>query len=272
MHNYYQIPARDLGQGAKIDLRLMPDSEAVFRYLATEMLAVIREAEAAGREVGLILPVGPVGQYAHFVRLVQEQGQSLRHVWFFNMDEYLQDPETWIDSEHRLSFRAFMDRALYSQLPSELLMPESQRLFPDPRCPERLGDCLERLGGAELCVGGIGINGHLAFNEAEPEATVEDFSGRRTRVLEIAPETRTANAIGDLGGALEEMPRWAVTIGMREILASRRILLGVFRPWHRAVLRRAAYGVCTAAFPVSLLQGHPNACICVNDVAAELPY
>ena len=78
--------------------------------------------------------------------------------------------------------------------------------------------------------------------------------------------------MGDLGGALEDMPHRCVTIGMREILGARKVRLGVFRDWHRGVVRRAAYGEPTAAFPATLLQNHPDAKIYVNDVARQQAY
>ena len=120
--------------------------------------------------------------------------------------------------------------------------------------------------------GGIGITGHLAFNEPDPELSAEEFAALDTRVLSIHPETRATNCIGDLGGALEDMPHRCVTIGMKEILGARKVRLGVFRDWHRAVVRRAAYGEVTAAFPATLLQNHPDAKIFVNSVAAGQAY
>ena len=76
----------------------------------------------------------------------------------------------------------------------------------------------------------------------------------------------------DLGGALEDMPRLCVTIGMKEILSARKIRLAVFRDWHRAVCRRAAYGEVTAAFPATLAQRHPDAVLYVNANAAQAAY
>ncbi|MCD7749593.1 MAG: glucosamine-6-phosphate isomerase, partial [Oscillospiraceae bacterium] len=151
-------------------------------------------------------------------------------------------------------------------------MPPEQRIFPDPTPPGRLTALLEELGGADLCVGGIGITGHLAFNEPQPELTAEDFAALTTRVLDIAPETRATNAVGDLGGALEAMPRRAVTIGMKEILSAKKLRLAVFRDWHRAVCRRAAYGDVTSAFPATLAQTHPDAVLYVNATAAQMPF
>ena len=269
MKKYYSYTAQELMENAKLPVRCMASSEEVFRALADEMISLIEKNNAEGKRTVVICPVGPVGHYPYFVEQVNEKRISLKNCWFFNMDEYLEDENTWVEAEHMLSFRGFMAKNVYSRIDPELVMPENQRIFPDPKAPQALTELLESMGGADLCIGGIGINGHLAFNEAQSELSVEEFAALTTRVLKISPETRTANAIGDLGGAIEDMPVYAVTIGINEILSSKRIRLGVFRPWHRAVVRRAACGQVSADFPVSLTQLHTDAAILVNDVAAE---
>ena len=131
---------------------------------------------------------------------------------------------------------------------------------------------MAQLGGVDVSFGGIGINGHLAFNEPQDELSPEAFASLHTRVLDISRETRTANAIGDLNGAIDAMPRKCVTLGMAEILSARKIRLGVFRDWHRAVVRQAAYGDVSAHFPVSLCQRHPDAMILLNANSAKQPF
>ena len=91
-------------------------------------------------------------------------------------------------------------------------------------------------------------------------------------MLSISRETVTANAIGDLNGAIDAMPKKAVTIGIKEILSARKVRLGVFRDWHRSVIRRAVFGERTGAFPVTLAQDHPDAMIYVNANAAKRPF
>lgn len=270
--SYYHISEADLGEGAKLPLRKMASSEAVFRALADMMADCIAEHNARGEKTVFICPVGPVGQYPFFVERVNREKISLKKVWFFNMDEYLEDDGSYIDAAEALSFRGFMDRNVYSRIDPELVMPPEQRVFPDPADPGRVDRLIEELGGVDIAFGGIGITGHLAFNEPQPELSCEAFAALPTRVLEIAPETRATNSVGDLSGALECMPRRCVTIGMKQILGARQLRLGVFRDWHRAVVRRSAYGEQTAAFPVTLAQGHPDALILVNDVAAKQPY
>ena len=272
MIDYYQIPPQELGDGAKIPLKVMESSEAVFSALALEMVHEIETNQAKGRHTVMIIPVGPVGHYPFFVQLVNARRLSLKDCAVINMDEYLTDDGEYIDKNSRFSFRGFMEREVYGKIDPELLMSAEQRVFPDPHQPEAIRELIDSLGGVDLTIGGIGINGHVAFNEADASMTPEAFAAQHTRVLDISPETRTAGAIGDLGGAIEAFPKKCITVGFAEIFASRKIRLGVFRDWHRAVVRRAAYGAVSAAFPVTVLQDHPDAAIYVNDVAARQPY
>ena len=129
---------------------------------------------------------------------------------------------------------------------------------------------IEELGGVDIAFGGIGINGHVAFNEADPSMSKEEFLAQKTRVLAISPETRAANAIGDFGGALEDMPKYCVTVGIYEIAHAEKIRLGCFRNWHRAVVRRAGYGDATADFPVTLLQDHKDITLTFTEYVGRL--
>lgn len=63
-----------------------------------------------------------------------------------------------------------------------------------------------------------------------------------------------------------------MTIGIKQILSAKKVRLGVFREWHRSVVRQAAYGEVTAHFPVTLLQNHKDAIIYTNAIAAGQPF
>lgn len=78
--------------------------------------------------------------------MVNEQNISLKNVWFINMDEYLDDEKQWISKDHPLSFRGFMQRTVYDKVRLELVMPEDQRVFPDPNHPEYISELIEKLG------------------------------------------------------------------------------------------------------------------------------
>ena len=270
-HEYYQYNAEEiLSKGPKFPLIIMKDNAEVFKSMADEMADTIVEHNAKGEKTVFICPVGPVGQYPYFVDRVNSEKISLKNVWFINMDEYLDDEKQWISKDHPLSFRGFMQRTVYDKVRLELVMPEDQRVFPDPNHPEYISELIEKLGGVDICFGGIGINGHVAFNEADPSLTNEEFLAQKTRVLKITKETRTANAIGDFNGALEDMPHYCITIGINEISHARKIRLGCFRNWHRAVVRRAAYGEATSDFPVSLLTSHPDINLKITEFVAAL--
>lgn len=268
-YDYYKISEEELGKGAKIPIIKTKNSNDAFYALAKEMFDTIQDHNAKGEKTVFICPVGPVGHYPIFVDMVNEHKLSLKNVWFFNMDEYLDDSGHWIADSHALSFRGFMERNVYSKILEELVMPPEQRIFPDPSDCTRMDMLLDELGGADICFGGIGINGHVAFNEPNPSLSPEEFANLGTRILQVSPETLVTNAIGELGGAIEAMPKTCITIGMKQILGAKKVRLAVFRDWHRAVCRRAVYGEISSDFPVTLLQKHKDACIIVNDVAAQ---
>lgn len=269
-HEYYGYDKERLLESPKMRLYCLEDNEAVFRQMAGQMVQEIEKNKEIGKRTVFICPVGPVGQYPYFVDMVNEKGISLKDVWFINMDEYLDDGKKWVSTDHPLSFRGFMQRQVYGKIRPELVMPPEQRIFPDPENTGRIPKLIEELGGVDIAFGGIGINGHVAFNEADGSMTAEGFLALKTRVLAISPETRAANAIGDFAGALEDMPKYCVTVGMWEIAHARNIRLGCFRNWHRAVVRRAGYGDATADFPVTLLRDHEDITLTFTEYVGRL--
>jgi glucosamine-6-phosphate deaminase len=188
------------------------------------------------------------------------------------MDEYLADGE-WVPIDHPLSFRGYMDRAFYDLIEPQLAPLPQNRIFPDPRDPSALQRAIDARGGVDACYGGIGINGHIAFNEPpEPDepADTNEFAARPTRVLSLTRETITINS-NTVGGELSIIPRRAVTVGMKEILAAGRLRFYCNRLWQSAVIRRVLHGPVTAACPASLLRTHPDASITIADYVARPP-
>lgn len=269
-NGYYQYSKEELIKNPKIPLVVMKDNKEVFQSMAGEMVTEIEQKNQQNEKTVFICPVGPIGQYDYFIEMVNRKNISLKNVWFINMDEYLDDNKQWINKENKLSFRGFMDQEVYSKIKSELLMLEEQRVFPDPNNIEYIPELIEKLGGVDIVFGGIGINGHVAFNEPQGDLRGKDFLKLKTRVLNISPETRAVNSIGDLNGAIDLMPKYCVTVGIYEISNARKIRLGCFRNWHRAVVRCAVYGEKSAQFPVTLLQGHPDINIKITELVASL--
>jgi glucosamine-6-phosphate deaminase len=128
-------------------------------------------------------------------------------------------------------------------------------------------------GGVDTCFGGIGINGHIAFNEPpEPGESISDdaFAALPTRTLSLSRETRTINA-NTVGGSLEVIPRRCVTVGMREILTARELRLYCNRPWQSAVIRRVLFGPISPDSPASFLRRHPRASLTITAQVAARP-
>jgi glucosamine-6-phosphate deaminase len=267
--DYLRIPADGLGRGQPVRVRMLGDSDSIARDMAKAMLEVLR----AKRQATLIVPVGPVDQFSILAEMINAVRLSLRNVVIINMDEYLTDDDAWLPSDHPLSFRGFMDRKFYDLLDPSLAPPVEHRVFPDPRNPGAIADLIARRGGVDACFGGVGINGHIAFNEPpEPGATmtVESFAALPTRVLDLARETRTINAV-TVGGDIAAIPRRCVTVGMREILGARALRFYCNRPWQAGVVRRLLHGPVTAACPASLLRMHADAELAVAEHVAAAP-
>jgi glucosamine-6-phosphate deaminase len=166
-----------------------------------------------------------------------------------------------------------MARRFYDLLDSELRPLPENRIFPDPANLDALPRRIESVGGIDVCFGGIGINGHIAFNEPpEPSERISanEFRCLPTRVLPLSRETLTINSV-TVGGDIWTIPPMAVTIGMREILASREIRIYCNRPWQSGIVRRILHGPVTPAVPASFLQEHPNVTFTIADFVADSP-
>ena len=133
---------------------------------------------------------------------------------------------------------------------------------------------IARLGGTDVAFGGVGITGHLAFNDPpEPGEPLDAdaFAGLPTRVVRLSRETLTINSVTAARGNIDRIPKLAVTVGMKEILEARKIRVFMNRPWQCAVVRKLLHGPVTAACPASLLQRHPDVRVTITREAAELP-
>jgi glucosamine-6-phosphate deaminase len=192
-----------------------------------------------------------------------------------NMDEYLDATGTrFIPLDDPLSFRGHMQRHLWDRLDPALAPPENQRHFPDPLRPDATSALIARLGGVDVTFGGVGITGHLAFNDPpEPGEAIDTdaFADLPTRVVRLSRETLAINAVNAARGNIDRIPKLAVTVGMREILAARKVRLYMNRPWQCAIVRKLLHGPVTAAVPASLLQRHPDAHVTVTEDVTQLP-
>lgn len=257
------VPGDRLGEGSSIGLTVLPDNDALIRRFAEDLLDQYRRALDEGRERAVfIVPVGPVGQFDLLAERCNAERQSLERLVLINMDEYLAPDGGFIAEDDPLSFRGHMRRHFYDRIDPALAPPPEARIFPDPRDTGGVPRAIERLGGVDACFGGVGITGHLAFNDPPEPGEPDDpdaFARLPTRVVRLSRETLTINAVTAARGNIARIPPLAVTVGMAEILGARRVRLYMNRPWQTAMVRRMLHGPVTARVPASLLQRHPDA-------------
>ncbi len=269
MPEYLSVPPEILGEGTPVKVTIIGDMDDVARHFAQALFDEIQ----AKPNVTLILPVGPVDQFVLLAQMINDAKLDCRDVMIINMDEYLTDDDEWIDYGHPLCFRGFVDRKFYSLVEPDLAPREENRICPDPRKLGQIQELIGQRGGLDACYGGIGINGHIAFNEPpEPNEQVsnDDYAARPTRVLSTTRETRTINA-NTVGGEIAVIPRRAVTVGMSDILGAARLRFYCNRPWQSAVVRRALHGPVTPRCPGSFLRTHDDASITIAQYVSEIP-
>src|SRR4051794_29753251 len=151
---YLDVAPEKLGEGTRVKVRVLGDMASIAHDMAEVMAGEIRSGAKT-----LIVPVGPVDQFPIFAEMINKEHVDCREVCFINMDEYLDENDRWIDLEHPLSFRGFMNRLFYDRLNPELSPRAENRVFPDPRDCGAIGKVIEQRGGVDVCFGGIGING-----------------------------------------------------------------------------------------------------------------
>ncbi len=272
MLNTYYCSSQDFVKNSKIPVRVMKTEADMMEEIAELMATAIEANNAKGEKTVIICPVGPIGQYPIFANKVNERNISLKNCWFINMDEYLIGNDETIPYENPLSFCATMDRVLYSQIKEELLMPKAQRLFPQPKKEKEIDELFETLGKVDLCLTGVGINGHIAFNEppkATDAITDEEYKNCGTRCADIATETIVNNGANKLRGALDIFPKRCITLGMKQLLKAKVLKVYLYCNWQWGIMRKMALEEESRFMPVSFLQSHPNAEMVVTESLYE---
>jgi len=269
------LPIPDLLARARLGVRLFASVDAMLDNMADGMLDELRQNNAGDQPTRWILPVGPIRQYRRLVDRSNAERISWRNCDIFQMDEFLDWQGRPIPLDHALSFEGFMRREVFDRLDTDL-RPDPARLhFPNPFRPDDMARHMEAAGGVDTCYGGIGYHGHVAFNDPPISrwfrVSVEEMRQSTTRVVALGDDSIVVQSIHCTGGASELIPPMAVTIGMREILAARKIrlfLAGGER--HRAIFRITLLADPTVDYPSTLLQGHPD-CIVHTDEATASP-
>lgn len=278
----YTIPVQDLARRSPVPITILPNLDALYAHFARAIADEIAANNATDRPTRLILPVGPVGHFTLLRDLCNREQISWRTVHVFFMDEYCDWQGRSVGVDHPLSFEGFARRILFSRLEPELALPDAQLHVPDPLHLDRISAAIDTVGGIDTCYGGIGIHGHIAFNEPPIsrwfKVTPVEFKAGKTRLVQLAPETMVMNASRAAAGNFAALPPMAVTLGLGDILAADRIRLycqgGV---WQRTVLRMALFGSPHTAdgedvdYPVTLLRDHADLAVVTDENSAAPP-
>jgi glucosamine-6-phosphate deaminase len=266
-----QLSPAQLQKRAGQRLVVCGDVDALHQHFAESIAEEIRANNAKGRQTKLILPVGPVGQYPILADIVNDQRITLKQCWFFMMDEHCDDNGITLPPDHWLSFRRTFDEQFSCRVKRSLMVPARQLIFPDHQNVQTLKGRIKSAAGIDTTYGGIGIHGHIAYNEPEPNVRDSD-----PRLVYLNDFTRTINAIrAEIGGNLEGYPRKGVTLGMRQLLSAKRLRLycrsGIRLDWARTVLRLALFGQPGDDYPVTYIRDHKDYLIVTDEDTARKP-
>ena len=270
-----RLTVDELRRQARIPFRLLPDRDALLRDMADAILAEVRAHNQRHEPTRLILPVGPIAQYRRVVEESNREKLSWRNVHVFGMDEFLDWQGRPIPQEHPLSFEGHLRRQVFAQLDPSLRIPDEQIVFPHPYRIDEASEKIRRVGGIDCCFGGIGYHGHVAFNDPPLsrwfEISVDELRNSLTRIVALGDDSIVVQSIHCSGGNSAAIPPMAVTLGMRDILAARKIrLYCAAGERHRTIFRISVAGEVSVSFPSTLVQGHPDAEV-VTDVATAEP-
>jgi len=206
--------------------------------------------------LGLATGSTPMGIYDHLADLVAKKELSFARVRSVNLDEY-----KGLGPKHPQSYRYFMDKHLFNRVDidrRQTHVPGGLAADPDVEC-KRYDALIEELGGIDLQLLGLGRNGHIGFNEPG-----EQFIPG-THMVDLTASTIEANQ--RFFDSKDEVPRQALTMGIKNIMLARRIVVAASGADKADAIARAFGGNITPQVPASILQVHPN-CVLVADQAA----
>ena len=204
--------------------------------------------------LGLATGSSPVGAYAQLIKWYEKGDLDFSETISVNLDEYV-----GLKGDHPQSYRRFMQENLFDHInikPENTFVPNGCADDLDKECDEYT-ERIERLGGIDLQLLGIGLDGHIGFNEPG------DSFKNGTHVIDLHESTIKANA--RFFESESDVPRKAVTMGMGSIMRAKKILLIANGQQKKDVLMKAFYGPITPALPASILQLHPDVTVIYSE-------
>ncbi len=208
--------------------------------------------------LGLATGSTPLGMYAELAELHRREGLDFSGVTTFNLDEYC-----GLDDDDPRSYQRFMWEHLFAHVNldrAQTHVPRGATRDPEAECI-RYEEMIRAAGGIDLQVLGIGMNGHIGFNEPG------SAPNSRTRVVRLADQTVQVNRAKT---AAEELPAFALSMGIGTIMDAREIILLANGDAKAGIIRQAVQGPVTCDIPASLLQRHPYVTVFLDRPAARL--
>ena len=208
--------------------------------------------------LGLATGSTPIETYAELIRMYKAGELSFRNVVTFNMDEYVGLPV-----EHPESYHSFMDKYLFNHID----IPRKNIHLLDGNAPDLKAECeayeaaIVAAGGIDLFLGGVGEDGHLAFNE--PYSSLQS----RTRVMTLTYDTLLVNS-RFFENDINKVPKQAMSVGVATVLDSREVLILAFGHKKARAIQQAVEGPMTHVVTLSALQNHPCGTVVVDELAA----
>jgi len=244
-------------------LIIRPDYDTVSDWAANYIAQRINESEGRSPRFVLGLPTGssPVGTYEKLIALNRAGKVSFKNVVTFNMDEYVGIPE-----KDPQSYHSFMNEKLFSKLD----IPKENVNILNGNAPDLEAECaryeakIQALGGIDLFMGGVGEDGHIAFNE--PGSSLSS----RTRVKTLTRDTKVVNS-RFFGGDIGKVPSTALTVGVGTITDAREVLILVSGFNKARALHHAIEEGVNHLWTVSCLQLHAKGLVvCDEEATMEL--
>ena len=243
-------------------LIIEPDYERVSEWAANYVAARINKANPTeDKPFVLGLPTGssPLGMYRKLIQLNKEGKVSFKNVVTFNMDEYCGIPKN-----HEASYHSFMWNNFFNHIDIQeknVNILDGNAEDPEKEC-QNYEDKIKSYGGIDLFIGGVGTDGHIAFNEPGSSLT------SRTRMKTLTKETMYANS-RFFDNDVTKVPRYALTVGVGTIMDAKSIMLLVNGFNKSRALQHGVEGGVTHQWTISALQMHPKSIIVCDDAACE---
>lgn len=241
-------------------LIIEPDYDKVSQWAANYVAARINESNATAEHPFVLgCPTGssPLGMYRALIELNKQGKVSFKNVVTFNMDEYCNLPR-----DHRESYYTFMHTNFFDHIdiePGNINILNGNAENPEEEC-RKYEEKIKSYGGIDLFLGGVGPDGHIAFNEPGSSLT------SRTRMKTLTTDTIIANS-RFFEGNVDLVPKTALTVGVGTVMDARSVLLIVNGHNKARALKHGVEGGISQMWTISALQMHPKAIIVADEAA-----